>query len=237
MFISLDSQHKCSSWWWPWFPWSEFNISHNTATDVPHYMVFPLLLSPILHLSFIFHSNTSLTLWCVCVFMFVCLISEVVVFNKPVLGFLNCALLSSLRHCAALSLSLLPSDNMSSLLHHSDGTLRLMRTDSSACVSLTFLISALLSCSPAAISLRKAMNGSTFFALCEHVCVWAAVFYETSVSSAAHKPRSLCRRAAQLKGFLLRSSGSIAVVIVSPLELEMLNEWREKRMREDSREG
>ncbi len=92
---------------------------------------------------------------CVCVCVCVCLISEVVVvvFNKAQSGLLRCALLSlslslslslfSLRHCAAISLSLLPSNNMSSLLHCSDSTVKLMRTNSSACVSLTFLISAL----------------------------------------------------------------------------------------------
>ncbi len=104
---------------------------------------------------------------CVCVFVCVSLVRWLWLCSikhragySDVLSSLSLSLFS-LRHCAAISLSLLPSNNMSSLLHCSDSTVKLMRTNSSACVSLTFLISALLSCSPPAISLRKARSSST----------------------------------------------------------------------------
>ncbi len=95
--------------------------------------------------------HVSLTHICVCVFVCVSLVRWLWLCSikhragySDVLSSLSLSLsLFSLRHCAAISLSLLPSNNMSSLLHCSDSTVKLMRTNSSACVSLTFLISAL----------------------------------------------------------------------------------------------
>ncbi len=93
--------------------------------------------------------HVSLTHMCVCVFVCVSLVRWLWLCSikhragySDVLSSLSLSLFS-LRHCAAISLSLLPSNNMSSLLHCSDSTVKLMRTNSSACVSLTFLISAL----------------------------------------------------------------------------------------------
>jgi len=140
----------------------------------------------------------------------------------------SAALLSSLRHCASLSLSLLPSNNKSSLLHCSDSRVKLMRTDSSACVSLTFLISAPLSCSTLAISLWEATISSTRMlsvnvSMCVNCFQLVLCFqYCSPEERCALTQKPVQQSAAQLKEFLLRSSDSIAMAIFSPVEVETL---------------